>query len=55
MLETAEKERARRILDKKTPDYRKAYSERMAWLMAYMAELAYLKFDKPNSDEEFIL
>lgn len=55
MLETAEKERARRILDKKTPDYRKAYSDRMAWLMAYMAELAYLKFDKPNSDGKFIL
>ena len=55
MLETAEKERVQRILNKKTPDYRKAYSDRMAWLMAYMAELAYLKFDKPNSDEEFIL
>ena len=51
MLETREQARAAAILDKKTPCYRKAYSDRMAWLMAYLSELAYLKFDKPNADK----
>ena len=50
MLESGEHKRVQKILDKKTPSYRKAYSDRAAWLMAYMAELAYLKFDKPNAD-----
>ena len=50
MLESREYKRAQKILDQKTPSYRKAYSDRLAWLMAYMAELAYLKFDKPNAD-----
>ena len=50
MLEAEEDKRAQNILAKKTPSYRKAYSDRVAWLMAYMAELAYLKFDKPNMD-----
>ena len=50
MLEEFEKERANRILELKTPAYRKAYSDRTAWLMAYLAELAYLKFDKPAAD-----
>ena len=49
MLESQEYKRAEKILDKKAPSYRKAYSDRIAWLMAYMAELAYLKFDKPNA------
>lgn len=49
MLEANEYKRARKLLDKGSPSYRKAYSDRMAWQMAYMAELAYLKFDKPNS------
>lgn len=51
MLETIEKERAEDLLEKRLPSYRKAYSDRVAWLMAYMAELAYLKFDKPNATE----
>lgn len=46
MLEDSEKKRANRILELKTPVYRKAYSDRTAWLMAYMAELAYLKFSR---------
>ena len=49
MLESQEYKRAEKILNKKAPSYRKAYSDRIAWLMAYMAELAYLKFDKPNA------
>ena len=51
MLETRDRTRAEAILAKKTPSYRKAYSDRMAWLMAYLAELAYLKFDRPHADE----
>ena len=50
MFESGEYKRVEKILDKKTPSYRKAYSDRLAWLMAYMSELAYLKFDKPNAD-----
>ena len=50
MLESGEYKHAEKILNKKAPSYRKAYSDRLAWLMAYMAEMAYLKFDKPNAD-----
>ena len=50
MFESREYKRVEKILDKKTPSYRKAYSDRLAWLMAYMAQLAYLNFDKPNAD-----
>ncbi len=35
----------RRMRSKKTPSYREAYSDRTAWLMACMSELAYLKFN----------
>ena len=49
MFESREYKRVEKILDKKSPSYRKAYSDRLAWLMAYMAQLAYLKFDKPNA------
>ena len=55
MLETKKRTRAAAILDKKTPSYRKAYSDRMAWLMAYLSELAYLKFDKPNADKKLTI
>ena len=55
MLEKFEATRADRILAMKTPIYRKAYSDRTAWLMAYMAELAYLRFDKPNADDDITL
>ena len=56
MLETKEERaRAEAILAKKTPSYRKAYSDRVAWLMAYLAELAYLKFDKPHTDGKLAL
>ena len=55
MLTATDKELAQRILDKKMPSYRRAYSDRMAWLMANMSELAYLKFDKPDLSEEVTL
>ena len=54
-LANAEERQAAAILAKGTPEYRKAYSDRMAWLLAYLAELAYLKFDKPNADEEIVV
>ncbi len=36
----------KQLLGKKLPAYRKAYSDRTAWLMACMSELAYRKFNK---------
>ena len=50
MLEQLENEQAQRVVALDVPSYRQAYSDRMAWLMAYMAELAYLKYDKPSAD-----
>ena len=50
MLELIENKRAQKIIALKVPSYRQAYSDRMAWLMAYMSELAYLKFEKPNAN-----
>ena len=55
MLEPFDNEQAQQILALKTPSYRQAYSDRMGWLMAYMAELAYLKYDKPNADSDITL
>ncbi len=36
-------------LDKKSPTYRKAYSDRTAWLMASLSELAYMDFQKKEN------
>ena len=33
------------LLDKSLPAYRKAYSDRTAWLMACCSELAYIKYN----------
>lgn len=33
------------LISKRTPAYRQAYSDRSAWLMACLSELAYLKFN----------
>ncbi|MCK5149092.1 lipase family protein [bacterium] len=33
------------LLDKNVPSYRQAYSDRTAWLMACMSELAYIRFN----------
>ena len=52
MLESIENKQAQRIVALDVPSYRQAYSDRMAWLMAYMAELAYLKYDEPSADSE---
>ena len=55
MLEPTENKQAQRIIALDVPRYRQAYSDRMAWVMAYMAELAYLKYDKPNADTAITL
>ena len=55
MLESIENKQAQRIVALNVPSYRQAYSDRMAWLMAYMAELAYLKYDQPNADSDIAL
>ena len=55
MLESIENKRAQRIIALNVPSYRQAYSDRIAWLMAYMAELAYLKYDQPKADSDIAL
>ena len=40
-----EQERVEELLKKGVPSYRQAYSDRMAWLMACMSELAYIRFN----------
>ena len=40
-----------KILSKEVPTYRQAYSDRTAWLMACLAELAYLRFNPLFSND----
>ena len=40
-----EKEDAVSILSLKLPTYRQAYSDRTAWVMSVLSELAYIKFN----------
>jgi triacylglycerol lipase len=54
---TEEIEEIERLLAKDLPGYRKAYSDRTSWLMAFISELAYIKFNpifKDSSKERFI-
>ena len=37
MLSAKDNNVAQQLIAKGSPDYRKAYSDRMAWLMAYMS------------------
>ena len=39
------------LLDKNLPNYRKAYSDRTAWLMASLSELVYEDFSVPLKKE----
>ena len=53
----ADLERISNLLGKSTPSYRKAYSDRTAWLMACLSELAYIRFNPPmltNKHMKFI-
>lgn len=42
-----ESKKTKDLLGKKVPSYRKAYSDRTAWLMACFSELAYVRFNPP--------
>ena len=44
-MNVSERNRANELLDKSLPTYRQAYSDRTAWLMACLSELAYLRFN----------
>ena len=44
-MNESERNRANDLLDKSLPTYRQAYSDRTAWLMACLSELAYLRFN----------
>jgi len=41
-----------RLLEKSVPTYRQAYSDRTAWIMACLAELAYIRFNPLFSNEK---
>jgi triacylglycerol lipase len=45
------------LIAKDLPNYRKAYSDRSAWLMAFISELAYIKFNPifKNSSKKYFI
>ena len=47
-----ELEDIKKLLNKDIPTYRQAYSDRTAWVMACLSELAYVKFNKPTINKE---
>lgn len=54
---TEEIEEIKKLLAKKLPSYRTAYSDRTSWLMAFISELAYIRFNpifKDSSKKYFI-
>ncbi len=42
---SAERDRVKGLLGKNVPSYRQAYSDRTAWIMACLSELAYIRFN----------
>ena len=44
-MNATDRTRATALLDRPLPTYRRAYSDRTAWLMACLSELAYLRFN----------
>lgn len=44
-MNVSERNRANNLLDKSLPTCRQAYSDRTAWLMACLSELAYRRFN----------
>ncbi len=44
-MNATERTRATALLDKSLPTHRQAYSDRTAWLMACLSEMAYLRFN----------
>lgn len=53
VLVTSEEDlqKTKELLAKSIPAYRQAYSDRTAWVMACLSELAYLKFNEPIIDK----
>ena len=49
---STDQQRTSRLLNKQIPSYRKAYSDRTAWLMACLSELAYLRFNPIFSSDQ---
>ncbi len=54
---TLEVQVVKKLLAKKVPTYRQAYSDRTAWLMACFAELSYLRFNPlfTNSNQQALI
>lgn len=54
---TEEIEEIKKLLAKELPSYRKAYSDRTSWLMAFISELAYIRFNPifKNSSKEYFI
>ena len=50
-MNAIERSRANDLLDISLPTYRQAYSDRTAWLMACLSEMAYLRFNPLFSSE----
>ena len=48
----AEVARVHALLDKKIPSYRQAYSDRTAWRMACLSELAYIRFSQNEEKKQ---
>ena len=46
-----ESDRVNNLLDRSMPSYRQAYSDRTAWLMACLSELAYIRFNPLFSND----
>ena len=40
------------LLNKDIPSYRQAYSDRTAWIMSCMSELAYIRFNRLFSSDK---
>jgi hypothetical protein len=48
-------EEVKLLLDKQLPNYRQAYSDRTAWIMACVSELAYIKFNPMIKSKKYFI
>lgn len=48
----AELQRIQSLMAQEVPSYRQAYSDRTAWVMACLSELAYIRFNPPALDDK---
>ena len=51
MINIENKEQINRLLGKKVPSYRQAYSDRTSWVMACLSEISYIRFNSLFSKE----